>query len=106
LAWNDPLGTRPPRIKVQVKREQSAVNVAVLRSFMALLGENDVGIFVNSGGFTRDSEEEARTQQSRQVTLINLERLYDLWIEHLERIDEEGRILLPLKPIFFLAPKA
>jgi restriction system protein len=104
LAWNDPLGTRPPRIKVQVKREQSTVNVSVLRSFMALLGENDVGIFVNTGGFTKDAEEEARTQQSRQVTLINLERLYELWIEHLDDLDEEARDLFQLKPIYFLAP--
>jgi len=72
IAWNDPLGTRPPRIKVQVKREQNTVSVGTLRSFMALLGDDDVGIFVSTGGFTRDAEEEARTQQSRQVTLINL----------------------------------
>lgn len=74
LAWNDPLGTKPPRIKVQVKREQTAINVSKLRSFMAILGDSDVGIFVNVSGFTKDSEDEARTQQSRQVTLINLER--------------------------------
>lgn len=105
LAWNDPLGTRPPRIKVQVKREQNPVNVAVLRSFMALLGDSDVGIFVNTGGFTKDAEEEARTQQSRQVTLINLVRLFELWIEHLDKLDEEARDLFPLKPIYFLAPE-
>jgi len=49
VAWNDPLGTRPPRIKVQVKREQNSTNVSVLRSFMALLGDNDVGLFVSTG---------------------------------------------------------
>jgi restriction system protein len=105
LAWNDPLGTRPPRIKVQVKREQNKVDVAVLRSFMALLGENDVGIFVSASGFTRAAEEEARTQQSRQVTLIDLGRLYELWIEHLDKVDEEARDRFPLKPIYFLAPE-
>lgn len=105
LAWNDPLGTKPPRIKVQVKREQNSVNVSVLRSFMALLGDSDVGIFVSTGGFTRDAEEEARTQQSRQVTLINLERLFELWVEHIESLDEEARDIFPLKPIYFLAPE-
>jgi len=105
LAWNDPLGTRPPRIKVQVKREQNPVNVSVLRSFMALLGDSDVGIFVNTGGFTKDAAEEARTQQSRQVTLITMTRLFELWIEHLEKLDEEARERFPLKPIYFLAPE-
>lgn len=105
LAWNDPLGTKPPRIKVQVKREQNAVNVSTLRSFMALLGDSDVGIFVCTGGFTKDAQEEARTQQSRQVTLVNLERLFELWVEHREKLDEEARDLFPLKPIYFLSPE-
>ena len=65
LAWNDPLGTRPPRIKVQVKREKDKINVSTLRSFMALLGENDVGLFVSVSGFTRDAEDEARTEARR-----------------------------------------
>ena len=106
LAWNDPLGTKPPRIKVQVKREQDATRVSTLRSFMALLGDNDVGIFVSTGGFTKDAEDEARTQQSRQVTLVNLQRLFELWVEHIGRLDEDARDWLPLKPIYFLAPEA
>jgi restriction system protein len=55
LAWTDPLGTRPPRIKVQVKRQAQAVNVDGLRAFMARLGDDDVGIFVSVGGFTKDA---------------------------------------------------
>lgn len=106
IAWNDPLGTKPPRIKVQVKREQNPTNVSTLRSFMALLGDNDVGLFVSTGGFTRDAENEARTQQSRQVTLVNLQRLFELWVEHMDELDEEARDLLPLKPIYFLAPES
>jgi restriction system protein len=76
LAWPDVLGTRPPRIKVQVKRQQQAVSVDGLRSFMALLGDDDVGLFVCTGGFTKDAETEARTQEKRRVTLIGLEKLF------------------------------
>jgi restriction system protein len=106
LAWNDPLGTRPPRIKVQVKREQKAVNVSTLRSFLALLGDTDVGIFVNTSGFTRDAEDEARTQQSRQLTLIDSKRLFELWVEHMDKMDQSAKELFPLKPIYFLAPES
>jgi restriction system protein len=63
LAWPDVLGTRLPRVKVQVKRQQQAVSVDGLRSFMALLGDDDVGLFVCTGGFTKDAETEARTQE-------------------------------------------
>ena len=105
LAWSDPLGTRSPRMKVQVKRQAQSVSVDGLRSFMALLGDDDVGVFVSLGGFTRDAEEEARTQESRKVTLISLERMFDLLVEHYDRLEEAARRRMPLKPIYFLAPE-
>ena len=106
LAWPDPLGTRPPRIKVQVKRQQSAVSVDGLRSFMALLGDDDVGLFVCTGGFTKDAEAEARTQEKRRITLIGLEKLFDLWVANYAKLSDEAQTRLPLRPIYFLAPKA
>lgn len=104
LAWSDPLGTRPPRIKVQVKRQVGRVNVGDLRSFMAILGEDDVGLFVCAGGFTKDAEGEARTQEKRKVTLVDLDRLFDLWVEYYAKLEETARRRLPLRPIHFLAP--
>ena len=105
LASTDPLGTKTPRIKVQVKRRADSVNVDGLRSFMALLGEDDVGLFVSASGFTRDAEEEARTQEKRKVTLIDLERLFDLWVENYPKLNDEARRLLPLRPVYYLAPE-
>lgn len=104
LAWGDPLGTRPPRIKVQVKRYTDNIRVDGLRSFMALLGDDDVGLFVTTSGFSKDAEEEARTQEKRKVTLVDLERLFDLWVEHYSKLDETARRRLPLQPLWFLAP--
>ncbi len=106
LAWGDPLGTRLPRIKVQVKRVQQKVNVEGLRSFMALLGEDDVGIFVTTGEFTKDAEDEARTQEKRKVTLIDLVRLFELWVKHYGNLSDTARSRLPLQPLYFLAPMA
>ncbi|BEV13216.1 restriction endonuclease [Herbaspirillum sp. DW155] len=104
LAWPDALGTRPPRIKVQVKRQQQAVSVDGLRSFMAVLGDEDVGLFICTGGFTKDAETEARTQEKRRVTLIGLEKLFDLWDEHYDKLTDRARRRLPLRSIRFLAP--
>jgi len=104
LAWPDALGTRLPRIKVQVKRQQQSVSVDGLRSFMALLGDDDVGLFVCTGGFTKDAETEARTQEKRRVTLIGLEKLFDLWDEHYDKLTDQARRRLPLRSIRFLAP--
>jgi restriction system protein len=102
----DPLGTRPPRIKVQVKRQAQSVDVKGLRSFLAVLSDNDVGLFVSTGGFTKDALDEARTQEKRRVTLIDLEKLFDLWVEYYDKLTDEARKRLPLQSIHFLAPES
>lgn len=104
LAQPDALGMRLPRIKVQVKRQQLAVNVDGLRSFMAVLGDDDLGLFVCTGGFTKDAAAEARTQEKRRITLIGLDTLFDLWVEHYGKLTDQARRRLPLRPIQFLSP--
>jgi restriction system protein len=104
IAHTDPLGATKPRIKVQVKRRADPTAVEGLRAFMSVLGDDDVGIFVCSGGFTRDAEDEARTQERRKITLIDQGKLFDLWVEHYDRLTQEARQRMPLRPIYFLAP--
>ena len=105
LAHNDPLGTRPPRIKVQVKRISQKVTTEGLRAFVSLIGNDDVGLFVSTGGFTKDAEDLARMQESRKVTLIDVEKLVDLWIGHYGKLADAARRRLPLTPIYFLIPQ-
>lgn len=104
IAYQDPLGTTVPRIKVQVKRRGDRINAEGLRSFMAVLGDQDVGIFVSTGGFTADAEMEARTQERRRITLVDLRRLFELWIEHAHKLTEDDRKRFPLKQVYYLAP--
>ena len=85
IAHSDPLGTANPRIKVQVKRRADKIDADGLRSFMALLGDDDVGIFISVGGFKSTAEREARTQERRRITLIDLNRLVALWVEHYDK---------------------
>jgi restriction system protein len=103
IAYTDPLGANGPRIKVQVKRlGSSKVDVGELRSFMAVLGNEEVGIYVAASGFTRDAERDARTEKTRKLTLLDLGDLYRLWVEHQRSIPEESRQLLPLTPVYYL----
>ncbi len=105
IAHSDPLGIQGPRIKVQVKRQAQKIDVLGLRSFMALVGDVDVGLFVSMGGFTRDAEDETRSQQGRRIMLVDLRRLFDLWVEHYDHIPETYRRTFALKPVYFLAPE-
>jgi restriction system protein len=102
VAYTDPLGTSAPRIKVQVKRRDQPISVEGLRAFMSILGTDDVGIFVSSGGFTSDAKEEARTQERRKITLLDLEQFYDLWIQYYDKLTQDARQRLPLKPVYYL----
>ena len=103
IAHSDPLGITGPRIKVQVKRRPGErTGVDGVRSFMATLADGDVGLFVSSGGFSKEAEDEARRQEKRRIMLVDLKRLFDLWVEHYSSIPESQRRLLPLRPVYFL----
>jgi restriction system protein len=105
VAFTDPLGAEGPRIKVQVKRQTSSkISVDGVRSFMAVLSGNDVGIFVSLGGFTSEAGKEARGQATRRINLIDMERLVDLWVQHYDAMPESSSQRLPLRPVYFLDP--
>jgi restriction system protein len=105
IAHTDPLGTSNPRIKVQVKRQaETKVTADGLRAFLAVLGEQDVGLFISAGGFTSEAERESRAQERRRLTLIDLDRLVALWIEHFDALNDKDRLRLPLRPVYFLSP--
>lgn len=103
VASGDQLGIAEPRVKVQVKHRTSTADVSDLRSFWAVLGTNDVGIFVSTGGFTRDAQFEARGHETRRITLLDLDQVLELWIANYDKIDQRRRALLPLRPVHFLA---
>jgi restriction system protein len=103
VAFTDPLGASGPRIRVQVKRRADKIRVDEIRSFIAVISGSDVGIFISLGGFTPDSQSEARHQESRRISLIDVDGLIDLWIENYSRLPEHSRQLMPLKAIYYLA---
>jgi restriction system protein len=104
MAQLDPLGSQGPRVKVQVKREQRKTDATTVRAFRSVLRADDVGAFVALGGFTSGAISEAR-DEAKRVTLIGPVELFELWVEHYERIPDEFRRRLPIKRVPFLAPQ-
>jgi restriction system protein len=103
VAYTDALGAVGPRIKVQVKRRpDQKTNSDDLRAFMAVLGDQDIGLYVSSGGFTSTAEREARGQEKRRIVLVDDSRLVDLWIQHYDSLADEDRLRFPLTPVYFL----
>lgn len=104
VAYRDPLGTISPRIKLQIKHRESPANVQEVRQLMGLMQKDgDVGIFVSTGGFTADAKATARSSHIH-VELIDLDRFIGLWLEFYDKQTDEDKKLLPLTPIYFVAP--
>ena len=104
-AYSDPLGTKAPRIIVQVKqRPDTKVSVQEMRELSGLLRrEGDIGLFVSTGGFTSEASSEAKTS-GRHVEIMDMKRFIDLWKTHYADLSEEDKTLLPLREIMFSAP--
>lgn len=105
VAYRDPLGTQSPRIQVQIKHREAPASVQEVRQLMGLLQkEGDVGIFISTGGFSPDARGAARSSHVH-VELIDLNRFVGLWQEFYDKLSDEDKNLLPLRPIYFLSMK-
>jgi len=103
IAYTDPLGTKLPRIIVQVKhRPNDAIPADHIQKLAGTLKRNtDVGIFVTSGSFSKHARKEAR-ESREHIELIDFDRLVDLWQQYYPKLADEQKNLLPLQAIYFL----
>jgi restriction system protein len=104
LAYIDPLGARTPHIRVQVKHRDQAASredIAALRGIIR--GDREIGLFVSSGGFTKEARREAGNG-AVHIELVDLDRFLELWLAHYNKIPEAKRSKLRLEPVHFLAP--
>jgi restriction system protein len=103
FASPDGLGLQEPRIKVEVKhRRNTAMGSQDLRSFIGGLRQGDRGLYVSTGGFTKDAKYEA-DRSNIPMTLIDLDELAILVVTHYENFDLEGRALISLIRVYWPA---
>lgn len=103
IAYQDPLGVKTPRIKVQVKHyPENPISADTIRSLKGLINSGEeVGLFVTSGRFSNEAERFAR-EANVHIKLINGEELISLWQEFYDKMNDDEKNLLPLHPIYFL----
>lgn len=99
----DGLGLEEPRIKAEVKhRSRTQIGSSEIRSFIGGLREGDRGIYVSTGGFTREGRYEA-DRSNVPVTLLDLDELAKLVVSYYESFDLDGRALIPLVRVYWVA---
>lgn len=103
IAYQDPLGIKTPRIKVQVKHyPENPIAAEAIRSLKGLINSGEeVGLFVTSGRFSNEAERFAR-EANVHIKLINGEDFISLWQEFYNKMPDEDKSLLPLQSVYFL----
>ena len=98
IASRDPLGLEQ-RVKVQVKaRPNSRSGAPELVQLAGNVGVGDRGMFVSTGGFTREAEAHPASQS---ISRVDGQRLRELVLSYYEELDGETRALVPLKRLYF-----
>lgn len=103
IAYTDPLGTKQPRIIVQVKhRPEASISSDEIQKLAGTLKRtSDVGIFCTSGQFSKPAMKEAR-ESREHIELIDFDRFISLWVEYYAKLSDDQKNMLPLHPIYFL----
>jgi restriction system protein len=102
VASPDGLGFEQPRIVVEVKHRSSTMGSKEIRSFLGGRHKDDRGLYVSTGGFTKDAYYEAE-RAGIPLTLMDLDDLVKALVENYESLDAETKRLIPLKRIYWPA---
>ena len=73
-----------------------------IRSFVGGRHKDDKGLYVSTGGFTKEAHYEAE-RSSIPLTLMDMDDLAQAVAEYYDRMDMETRAMLPLIRIYWPA---
>ena len=100
LASRDGFGFESPRIVVEVKHRKGAMGAPEIRAFLGGRHTDDRGLYVSTGGFTREAHFEAE-RASTVTHLMTLDGLARAIVDNYDKMDERGRKLLPLTRLYW-----
>ena len=99
IASPDGFGFREPRIFAEVKHRKGQAGSQEVRSFLGGRRPGDTGLYVSTGGFSKDAYYEAE-RANIPTTLMNIDDLVHAVQEYYGSFDSEAKQILPLKPLF------
>ena len=102
IASPDALGLESPRIVVEVKHRKGAMGAPAIRSFIGGLRAGDRGLYVSTGGFTKEARYEA-DRANVPMRLLDLDGFVRHYVDVYNKTDEETRDILPLTRIWWPA---
>jgi restriction system protein len=100
VASPDGLGFENPRIVVEVKHRSGAMGSKEVRSFLGGRHKDDRGLYVSTGGFSKDARYEA-DRAGIPLTLWELDDIVRALVDYYDKLDSETRQLVPLKRLYW-----
>lgn len=100
IASPDGLGLEDPRIFVEVKHRVQRMGAPEIRAFIGGLREGARGLYVSTGGFSKEAKYEAERSMV-PITLVDIDFLTDLYVEHYDNLSVEMRSRVPLKKLYW-----
>jgi restriction system protein len=100
MASPDGFGFESPRIIVEVKHRGNTIGSQEIRSFIGGRHKDDKGMYVSTGGFTKDARYEAE-RANIPVFLMDLDELVKAIYRHYDKMDIDTQTLIPLKKIYW-----
>lgn len=101
IASPDGFGFEPPRIVVEVKHRNERMGSSEIRSFLGGRHKDDRGLYVSTGGFTKDALYEGE-RANVHLTMWTLDELARTLMAHYPATDPETKRLVPLR--YFYVP--
>ena len=100
VASPDGLGFENPRILVEVKHRIGPMSAKDVRSFLGGRHKDDRGLYVSTGGFTKDARYEA-DRGTIPLTMWELDDVVENLTRYYDQLDSETRQLVPLKRLYW-----
>lgn len=102
VASPDALGLESPRIVAEVKHRKGAMGAPAVRAFIGGLRAGDRGLYVSTGGFTKEARYEA-DRANIPVRLLDLDVFVRHYVDIYDKTDDDTRSILPLTRIWWPA---
>lgn len=102
IASPDILGLESPRIIAEVKHRKGPMGASAIRSFIAGLRPRDRGLYVSTGGFTKEARYEA-DRAYVPVRLLDLDSFVRNYVETYDKVNDNDRAILPLTRVWLPA---
>lgn len=102
VASPDALGLESPRIVAEVKHRKGAMGAPAVSAFIGGLRAGDRGLYVSTGGFTKEARYEA-DRANIPVRLLDLDAFVRHYVEIYDKTDDDTRSILPLTRIWWPA---